>query len=673
YYVTAIDNEIPVNESAPSNTGDTPIELPLQDNFTSAGAPNPIIWRNVNAVVDSDAVNEPSAPFSLNLAGNTSGLGLDTVTTNSIDLSGRSGLGVTLAYWQQPQGTGDAPETADSLAVEALNSLGGWVTLKKLPGAAVRPFTFERFNMDSVNAAGGTFFFNGFKFRFRSRSSTVTTLRQDDWFVDDVFFGVPMGVPAMTVTPQNITDTVLVGKVDSTRYSFTITNTNPFATALNYTVTENPSVTWLSTSPSSGSVPGGSAHTIRVIINFASVPVGNYTTRLLVAGNDPANTVDTVTASFRVNPAPVIVTQPSSFTYTLNSGDSATANLKIKNTGLGPLAYTSSVTGGFAGDTTTNVGSTATNTTNINLLRGGVVGVTRTVYLREIRSYLGTTTTVELRFAVYQNTTATGTFTKIFETTVMAPIDTGYVSSGPVNMVLEAGKFYAIGVNWNSTLRYYWSTSPAPPIPISFGTITGGLAVSVFPPPATINQGTLSSLYHTQLITANGKWLNITSNASGTVNPGDSTFLGFRVSTSAVPGGTTNASLLVSSNDPVTPTVTTPVTLTVITAVTERGSGIPESYELSQNYPNPFNPTTKIEFALPEESIVRLKVYNILGQEVVTLANEPHPAGYFAAEWDGINNFGAKVSTGVYFYRMEATSTSGDRSFVSLKKMLMLK
>jgi hypothetical protein len=242
-------------------------------------------------------------------------------------------------------------------------------------------------------------------------------------------------------------------------------------------------------------------------------------------------------------------------------------------------------------------------------------------------------------------------------------------------LTLQAGKFYAIGVAWSAGLNYFWSTNIPVPVSTSFGSITGGLAstLSSFPPPTTVTQSATSSLYYTQIITANGKWLNITTNGSGTVNPGDSTLVGFKVTTAVVPAGTQNSAIVVNSNDPVTPTDTTNVTLTVITSVTERGFDLPATYELSQNYPNPFNPTTRIEFALPEESTIRLKVYNILGQEIATLANEQRPAGYFVAEWNATNNFGNKVSSGVYFYKMEASSVSGGNSFQSLKKMLILK
>jgi hypothetical protein len=81
---------------------------------------------------------------------------------------------------------------------------------------------------------------------------------------------------------------------------------------------------------------------------------------------------------------------------------------------------------------------------------------------------------------------------------------------------------------------------------------------------------------------------------------------------------------------------------------------IPSKFELYQNYPNPFNPSTSIKFDLPEESFVTLKIYDILGREVKTLVNEYRPAGSYTITWNGIDESGRKVGSGVYLYRMIA-------------------
>ena len=97
------------------------------------------------------------------------------------------------------------------------------------------------------------------------------------------------------------------------------------------------------------------------------------------------------------------------------------------------------------------------------------------------------------------------------------------------------------------------------------------------------------------------------------------------------------------------------------------GGGLPDKFELAQNYPNPFNPTTTIRFDLPKKSSVKLTIYNVLGQQVSTLFDGEQPAGKYEATWDGTSQTGVKVSSGTYFYRLEA------EGFVSTKKMLLLK
>jgi hypothetical protein len=651
-----------------------PLVLPFNEPFAAAGPPDPLVWANVNAVVNTDGSNEPSAPYALNLAGNPGGV-LDTVTSVPANLAGMGGMGVTLAYQQQPQGTGDVPETADSLIAEALNSLGDWIRVRTLPGAALRPFALERVNLDSVPSGGGSFFHSGFRFRFRSRATSVTTTRQDDWFVDDVFLGIPNTTPRLLVSPLSLQDTVLVGTVDSAGYPVQVRNTNVFGTALSWNITESPAVPWLSVVPNTGSVPGGAETFPAVRIDFRSQPAGTYTTNLVVTSNDPGNPSDTVAVRFLVNPAPVVQVQPDSLRYVINRGDSISSTVLIRNTGPGLLIYNGGLEGGFAGQTSTDIGNTENNlTTTSNLIRGGVVGVTTPVQLLEIRSYLNIATSRELRFIVYENTAQTGTFTKILEVTVPnSGTGTQFYTSGPVALLLEAGKFYAIGVNWNGGLNYYWDASAPVPIPTSFGTITGGLAATTYPPPPTLSVTATTSLYYTQILTAEGRWLSLTTNPAGTVAPGDSIRMGFKVRTAQLQAGSASASVLVNSNDPATPTARVRVSLSVVTDVAEGAEGIPADFELGANYPNPFNPVTHIRFGVPQESDVTLKVYDLLGRQVAVLAEGRHPAGYFTAAWDTRSSAGTAVSTGVYFYVMEGRSADGIRSFRSVGKMVLLK
>ncbi|MBI5474928.1 MAG: choice-of-anchor J domain-containing protein [Ignavibacteriae bacterium] len=109
-----------------------------------------------------------------------------------------------------------------------------------------------------------------------------------------------------------------------------------------------------------------------------------------------------------------------------------------------------------------------------------------------------------------------------------------------------------------------------------------------------------------------------------------------------------------------------------ISGVDGEENTLPTTFDLAQNYPNPFNPATTIRYALPEAVRVNLSIYNLLGQRVAELTNEVQSAGYYNVVWNGRNDAGSQVATGVYFYRIEATPNGGS-PFVSLKKMLLLK
>ncbi len=97
---------------------------------------------------------------------------------------------------------------------------------------------------------------------------------------------------------------------------------------------------------------------------------------------------------------------------------------------------------------------------------------------------------------------------------------------------------------------------------------------------------------------------------------------------------------------------------------------IPSSFELGQNYPNPFNPVTRISYQLPETAYVRLEIYDILGRRVRTLADANSQAGYFTAVWDGCDDAGARVSSGVYLYRI--SMRGGSQNYVYSRKMMLM-
>jgi hypothetical protein len=99
-----------------------------------------------------------------------------------------------------------------------------------------------------------------------------------------------------------------------------------------------------------------------------------------------------------------------------------------------------------------------------------------------------------------------------------------------------------------------------------------------------------------------------------------------------------------------------------VSGITQKGNELPVKYELAQNYPNPFNPTTKINFAIPKQGLVTLKVYDVLGREVANLVNEVKTAGNYIVDFDA-----SYLASGVYFYKLEVNGFSDVKRLVLIK------
>jgi hypothetical protein len=98
-----------------------------------------------------------------------------------------------------------------------------------------------------------------------------------------------------------------------------------------------------------------------------------------------------------------------------------------------------------------------------------------------------------------------------------------------------------------------------------------------------------------------------------------------------------------------------------VTSVIEQAA-LPTDYALEQNYPNPFNPATTISFSLPTQSFVSLKVFDALGREVSILLADELPAGKYSRQWNAAN-----MTSGVYFYRLQAGSFTGTKKLLFLR------
>ena len=208
---------------------------------------------------------------------------------------------------------------------------------------------------------------------------------------------------------------------------------------------------------------------------------------------------------------------------------------------------------------------------------------------------------------------------------------------------------YANGSTWQSDVT----------VGIENETGTDGLQV-------TYNQ---PYLHNDMAILYSTGWLS-TAPTSGTVPPGGNQDVSVIFDATLLDVGVYTGSLVVTGADihHQVGQVTIPVTFHVIpTSVDEGTTELPREFALSQNYPNPFNPSTEISFALPVRSHVELRIYNVLGQKVRTLVDTDMEAGYKSVVWNGSDGSGSQVSSGTYFYLLDA----GGKTFS--KKMTLIK
>ena len=105
-----------------------------------------------------------------------------------------------------------------------------------------------------------------------------------------------------------------------------------------------------------------------------------------------------------------------------------------------------------------------------------------------------------------------------------------------------------------------------------------------------------------------------------------------------------------------------------VTSIDQSPNEFINSYQLQQNYPNPFNPTTTINYQLPIGSKVELTIYNLLGQQIRTLVNTQQSAGAHQVLWNGRDESGKQVTSGIYFYQLKAGN-----NFNQTKKMVLMR
>jgi len=179
-----------------------------------------------------------------------------------------------------------------------------------------------------------------------------------------------------------------------------------------------------------------------------------------------------------------------------------------------------------------------------------------------------------------------------------------------------------------------------------------------------------SYLHSNMAIKISTGWLSVTP-VSGTIPAGGSLTINAICDPGTLGAGTYYGTLAFAAYDMNHDLegVDVPVELEIsyIDAIDDNVTLLPTVFSLDQNYPNPFNAKTEIKYALPIDSDVKLEIYNVLGQKVTTLVDEQQAAGYHSLIWDGTNESGQVVASGMYLYKL----VTNEDTFV--KKMVMLK
>ena len=475
------------------------------------------------------------------------------------------------------------------------------------------------------------------------------------------------GNPVLVTSTASVTSEVFQGFTD--QQFVTVSNPGTLNQVLNYTVTETPDVGWLTVSPLAGALNANGSQLLTIDLDSGVLAPGLYETDLVIDANDPVNPQDIVHVAFTVNGVPVAQLTPSSVDITLAPLGSTTQTLTLTNAGNGDLTYdlTAAISGGAE---RFELGSEAFSQLGANLSRGDVYRVDTSIPLKAIEMRLNPSAATAMEFFVYENTAATGTFTKILSAPRSAGPGLAWYSSGPINVTLQAGKFYYIGAAWAGNTRFYNDFGTTPPLPLAtpFGAVMGPGFATGYPPPGSVSISAGTFLFSMALEYGDIVDIAFLDPSSGTVPASSSTDIDVQF-TAAANEGVFTGSFDLTSNDPFTGTLSVPLSVTVTSGTDAPivAAPVPTKLALYASAPNPFRGATVIRYDLPRPGKVSLRVFDVSGRLVRTLVEGEEPAGYRAITWDGLDDTGRRSSAGVYFYALEAN----DQSF--RKKMIQLR
>lgn len=371
---------------------------------------------------------------------------------------------------------------------------------------------------------------------------------------------------------------------------------------------------------------------------------------------------------------PIFQVTPESFVVSVPQGKQTTQTLSFANLaefGSGTLTYAIR-----AEDTafvrSSIFGSFQQISTGASRDRGNIYSVDQNSILREIRVYLGIPMSTDLHFFVYEGNTRNGIYNRIFQLPTTTGVGTKWYNSGPIDVNLRAGKFYYIGASWMGSVTYgkAFDSTFTEPIETEFGSLLTGQPITTagYPPALTINGSQFSNTsapFYQSVKVSTAQYITLSS-SEGQIAPEASEQIGVTFDASNLAVGDYYPEFSITTNDPNNANRVV-IGHVVVSPVVSTGDDklLPTEFALLQNYPNPFNPATIIEYHLPTQRHVTLKIYDLLGKEVSTLVDRLQEPGRYTVSWDP--RFSNSVASGVYFYRLIA----GD--FVRVHKMVLMK
>jgi hypothetical protein len=314
---------------------------------------------------------------------------------------------------------------------------------------------------------------------------------------------------------------------------------------------------------------------------------------------------------------------------------------------------------------------TSSSTQNAGLYRGCVYQVDTSVPLKLIEQWLTINAATQLEFFVYSNPTMTGTFTKIFSTTVASGTGTGWQSSGPIDVPLNAGTFYLVGCGAMGQATFFDDGGTAGlPAAVSFGSVVARGGGNSYPPPATsVVNGVGANISAQAVETGEPVMVSLLSPGSGSVPVSGSVVVNLQADGGGAAPGTYLAQLDIDSNDPGTATLSVPIEINVSDATATPGltAALPTALALHPTVPNPTRSSSTIRYDVPRSGPVRLSVYDVSGRLVRTLRDGPEEPGFRTVTWDGRDAGGRRVSSGVYFYTLRTDEKVLQRKLVMLR------